>query len=216
MKLPKRPSKESTRERQTKAREDVLGSSSASSSSIITPAYANKVIAKDRCLTLDFLEREGFSFATQLRDLGLEAFCSLNLPIYPNLIKEYFSTAIDFKSGFKGNLRGTDVILTSTSVSDFLNIPRHGNPAYNADPREDALNAVLGTDDSDSDLIITANDLKAEPRLVLNVVHRILFPKSGAFEYISERDLAVMYHIIDGLPFDFPKMFMHYLKEASH
>ena len=106
--------------------------------------------------------------------------------------------------------------MTSTSVFDFLSILRHGNPIYSADPKEDALNAILGTDDSDSSLIITANDLQAEPRLVMNVVHRILFPKSGAFEYISERDLAVMYHIIDGLPFDFPKMFMHYLKEASH
>ena len=76
--------------------------------------------------------------------------------------------------------------MTSTSVSDFLSIPRHGNPIYSADPREDALNAVLGTDDSDSGLIITANDLQAEPRLILNVVHRILFLKSGAFEYISD------------------------------
>ena len=48
------------------------------------------------------------------------------------------------------------------------------------------------------------------------MVHRILFLKSGAFEYISERDFAVMYHIIDGLPFDFSKMFMYYLKDATH
>ena len=41
-----------------------------------------------------------------------------------------------------------------------------------------------------------------------------MFPKSDAFEYISERDLAVMYHIIDEIPVDFPKMFMHYLSEA--
>ena len=92
---------------------------------------------------------------------------------------------------------------------DFLNIPRQGEAVYTAELREEALNAVLDTEDSDPNLIITANDLQAEPRLLLKVVHRILFPKSGAFEYIFKRDLAVMYHIIDEIPFDFPKMFMH-------
>ena len=37
---------------------------------------------------------------------------------------------------------------------------------------------------------------------------------SVAFEYISERVLVVMYHIIDGIPFHFPKMLMNYLSEA--
>ena len=122
--------------------------------------------------------------------------------------------AVHFKFGFKGHLRGTEAILTSTSISGFLNIPRHGNPIYTVDPRENALNVVLGIDDSGSAIVITANDLQAEPRLILNVIHHILFPKSGAFEYISERDLAIMYHIIDEISFDFSKIFMHYLNEA--
>ena len=83
-----------------------------------------------------------------------------------------------------------------------------------ADPREEALNAVLDIEDSDSAIIISTNDLQAKPRLILNIVHRILFPKSGDFEYIPKRDLAVMYHIIDEIPFDFSKMFMNYLSEA--
>ena len=120
----KRLPKESTRERRIKAREENLASSSAPSSSIVLPGFAKKVIAKGRCLTLDFLEREGFHFGDRLKNLGLEPFCSLNRPIYPNLIKKFLSVAVHFKSGFKGNLRGTEVVVTSTSVSDFLNIPR--------------------------------------------------------------------------------------------
>ena len=120
-----------------------MASSSAPSSSIILPTFANKVIAKDRYLTLDFLEKKGFSFGSKVRNLGLENFFSLNLSIYPNLIKKYFSIAVHFKSEFQGYLRGTEVILTSTTISDFLNILQHGNPIYTADPREDALNAVL-------------------------------------------------------------------------
>ena len=119
------------------------------SSSSVFSAFVNKVIAKERCLDLDFLEREGFLIEQKLRNLGLEPFCSLNLPIYPNLIKEFLSLAVLHESGYKATLRGTEVILTPSSISTFLNIFRHGNVAYIANPREEALNAVLGTDDSE-------------------------------------------------------------------
>ena len=57
-------------------------------------AFANKVIAKGRCLDLNFLEREGFQIGQKLRNLDLKPFYSLNLPIYPNLVKEFLFLAI--------------------------------------------------------------------------------------------------------------------------
>ena len=170
------------------------------------PDFVNKVITKGRYLDLNFFEHEGFKIRKKLRNLSLEAFYSLNLLIYPNLIKGFLFQAVHYESRCNATLRGTEVILTLASVSTFLNILHHGNVAYIADPREEALNAILGTDDSEPVIINSANDLEAEPRLVLNIVHYILFPKLGAFEYISERDIAIMYHIIDEIPFDFPKM----------
>ena len=83
------------------------------------------------------------------------------------------------------------VLLPHSILSIFLNILHHGEVIYTTDPREEALNAVLDTNDSDPHLLISANDLQVESRLILNIVHRILFPKSGAFKYISERDLAI-------------------------
>ena len=185
------------------------------SSSSVLSAFANKVIAKGRCLDLNFLERESFQIGQKLRNLDLEPFCSLNLSIYPNLIKEFFFLAVHHESNYKATLRGTEVILTLSLVSTFLNILHHGNVAYIVDPREEALNIVLGQDDSDPTIIISANELEAKPRLLLNIVHCILFPKSEAFEYISERDLAIMYHIIDEIPFNFLKMLITYIGEAT-
>ena len=178
------------------------------------PTFANKVIAKGRCLDLNFLEREGFQFGQKLKNLGLESFYSLNLSIYPNLIKEFLSLVVHYDSRYQATLRGIEIILTPSTVSSFLNIPHHGNVAYLVDPSEEDLNVVLGTDDREPAIIISANDLEAKLRLLLNIVHRILFPKSGAFKYISERDLAIMYHIIDEIPFDFFKIFISYISEA--
>ena len=70
----KRPPKELMQERRIKAWEDHQASSSMPSSSSVLPAFVNKIIAKGRCLTFDFLEQEGFQFGTNLRNLGLESF----------------------------------------------------------------------------------------------------------------------------------------------
>ena len=210
----KRPIREIEHERRKKQRQEASASSSMPTSSSVLPTFANKVVAKGRCLDLAFLDREGFLIGQKLSTLGLEPFCFLNLLIYPNLIKEFLSFVIHHKSGYKATLRGTEVILTPTSISTFLNILHHGNVAYIADPRKEAPNAVLGKDDSDPAIIISVNDLEAKPRLLLNIVHHILFSKSRAFEYISERDLAIMYHIIDEIYFDFSKMFITYVGEA--
>ena len=73
---------------------------------------------------------------------------------------------------------------------------------------------MLETDDSEPVIIISVNDLEVEPRLLLNIIHRIFFPKSRAFKYIFKRDLSIMYHILDEIPFDIPKMFISYISEA--
>ena len=185
------------------------------SSSFMLPIFANKVITKGRCLDLNFFEKEDFQIGQKLRNLGLEPIFSLNLSIYPYLIKEFLSLAVHHESGYKVNLRGTEVILTPTSILNFLNIPHHRNVAYIADHREEALNAVLGTDDSDPTILISVNELEAKPRLLLNIVHCILFSKSRVFEYISERDLAIIYHIIEEISFDFSKMFIERKKFLS-
>ena len=71
-------------------------------------------------LSLMYLDKEGFLIGQKLRNLGLEPFCFLNLSIYPNLIKEFLSIDVHHKSGFKGNIRGTEVVITSTSISDIF------------------------------------------------------------------------------------------------
>ena len=172
------PSRKSEHEQRTKHRHKAPASTSMPSSSSVLPAFANKVITKGRCLDLSFFEREGFLIEKKLRNLGLEPFYSLNLLIYLNLIKEFLSLAVHHKSGYKANLRGTEVILTLTSISNFLSILHHRNVAYIANPRKEALNPVLGQDDSDPAIIISTNELEAEPRLLLNIVHHILFSKS--------------------------------------
>ncbi len=50
-------------------------------------------------------------------------------------------------------------------------------------------------------------------RLLLSVISRTLFPKLGRFDFISERDLALMYHLLQDTPINFPKLIYKYLCE---
>ena len=116
-----------------KQRHEASASSSMPSSSFVLPVFTNKVVARGRCLDLDFLEREGFIIGQKLRMLGLEPCCSLNLLTYPNLFKEFLSLAVHYESGYKATLRGIEVKLTPTTVSTFLNIFLYGNVAFTTD-----------------------------------------------------------------------------------
>ena len=42
-----------------------------------------------------------------------------------------------------------------------------------------------------------------------------MFSKIGHFEFISERDLAIMYHVLEGIPFNMASTIVTYIVEAT-
>ncbi len=50
-------------------------------------------------------------------------------------------------------------------------------------------------------------------RLLLSIISRTLFLKTGRFDFISERDLALMFHILQDTPINFPKLIYKYICE---
>ena len=52
-------------------------------------------------------------------------------------------------------------------------------------------------------------------RLLHNIIGRILFPKVGRFDFISEQDLILMHSIIVRIPINLPQMIVSYMCEAA-
>lgn len=47
---------------------------------------------------------------------------------------------------------------------------------------------------------VLANHLLVEMRLLHYIVNHIFFPKMGRFDFISKRDIMVMFHVVRGIP----------------
>ena len=73
---------------------------------------------------------------------------------------------------------------------------------------------MLGREVSEFEEIM-ANQLNLELRLPHNICGRILFPKIGRFEYVSERDILLMDCIITGQQVNLAGMMLSYMAEAA-
>ena len=147
--------------------------------------------------------------------LGFQKLCSLEVPTYPNLVREFYGTAARTPEGLVGTVRGVSILVSKELLGSLLDISITGPEPYYLEQRELALNSVLEREDCNPYMVISANDLGAESRLLLSVIGRILFPKIGRFEFISERDLAIMYHILNTISFDMGSMMINHISAST-
>ena len=157
-----------------------------------------------QCVSFAFLHDEGFSIGENLAAIGLEKLHSLNLPTYPNLIREFFEIAAGTPNGIIDTIRGTTITINEKILRSLLGIFTSDSEPYQLEYQDIGLNQVLGRDDCGPCLYISAQDIKAESRLVLSIIGRVLFPKIGHFKFISECDLAIMYHVLEAILFIWP------------
>ena len=124
----------------------------------------------ERYVSFQFLHEEGFSIGENLMAIGLEKFCFLNLPTYPNLVRKFFGTAARTPNRVVGIVRGTTITINEEILGYLLGIPTVGSEPYQMDHRDRALNKVIGREDCSPYLYITAQDLEAESRLLLSII----------------------------------------------
>ncbi len=114
-------------------------------------------------------------------------------------------------SGYTGHVRGTLIEINEDILSSVLQIPKYGEAPTSHPQREIALNLLLGREDCGPLDVVNSQDLNVEMRLLLSIVNRVLFPKTGRFDFVSERDLAIMHHILLGIPLNLPRLMLNYI-----
>ncbi len=212
----KRPQSASGAERRSKARNDpVRPQPPVRSPPRLVPSRpcAGKAVSTGRYVNFDYLSREGFTIGHRLKAQGLEFFCSLDLPTYPGLVREFYGTVSRGNGGIQGTVAGVPLFISEDFIAQILHLPQVGVfPTY-PDDRTEALTAILGSPPQSPLDEVSADSLSVEMRLLLSIISRTLFPKTGRFDFVSERDLALMYYILQDTPINFPKMIYKYLCE---
>ena len=114
--------------------------------------------------------------------------CSLDLPMYPNLVREFYGTLDRRSNEFISTVRGKELNITTNLIGEILDMSTEGDALTIYCEREVTLKLILGRDNINLIENISANQLFAEMCLLHNIIDRILFSKVGGFDFISKRD----------------------------
>ena len=197
-------------ERRTKARHDPPSSSRVPPpppSSSIPPSFsspqaqplsnaaermAGRVIASGRRVNFIYFDANGFSIGQWIRLAGCESFCSMTDRYYPHLIREFYGSLARGADGWTATVRGVTFVLTPEVLGHIWRIPTLGATSDHLLDREAGIRCILERDDVRGVTTVSAIQLSVEMRLLHHIVARIFLPKTGRFDYITERELMFM------------------------
>ena len=105
--------------------------------------------------------------------------------------------------------------ITHLLLSRILHLSSEGIETTIHAEREITLRLILGRIDVGPLDVVSANQLSSEMRLLHSIVTHILFPKIGHFDFISERDLIIMYCILEEHPLNLSNLVISHMIEGS-
>ncbi|GAV72400.1 hypothetical protein CFOL_v3_15888 [Cephalotus follicularis] len=169
-------------------------------------AYFNRKILVGKVLDFEFCIREGFPIVDWIRFQGLEPFFSLNLPSYPELMKEFY---VHMRGGSMDSLttmvKNKRIDLDRNRLNTILDVPNLGARGWNqrswvTSPdfdRQDCVRVLFGENADHVQRMCTRN-LPLDYRFLHRVVCTHILPKAGGFDEVTHMEAYTMYHLITG------------------
>ena len=93
-------------------------------------------------------------------------------------------------------------------------MPREGVQILRLEDRTEGLKCILEKEDVSGIDLVQANQLSVEIRLLHHIISRIIFPKTGRFDWVTERDVSLMYFLINGIKVNLPCMMLLQISEV--
>ena len=191
-KRPRSDVSEAMREKRSKFREDPFhhGEREEPSSSRRTSSMQMRQVMSGRRILFNFLEEIELELGDKIEEQGWVHFCSLNLPIYPILVRNFYENLKVGDDYLESQVKGKRIILSEELLSSLFRMPHNESKYLELEDKSQALEAIRGTYNSKGNIV--ASSLSLEMRLLHNFISRIFIPRSGRFDWVSERDLAFM------------------------
>ncbi|GAV66060.1 hypothetical protein CFOL_v3_09571, partial [Cephalotus follicularis] len=172
-----------------------------------------------KVLDFKFCAREGFPIVDWIRFQGLEPFFSINLPSYPELMKEFY---LHIRSNSRDEL--TTMVKRKTFDLDLdelhtiLNIPNEGARGSNQRSwvtssdfcRQDCVNVLFGENADHVQHMYTRN-LPLDYRFLHRAVCTHILPKAGGFDEVTHMEAYTMYHFITGRRINVPYLLINHM-----
>ncbi|GAV77031.1 hypothetical protein CFOL_v3_20503, partial [Cephalotus follicularis] len=186
-------------------------------------AYFECKILVGKILDFDFCSNEGFPIVGWLEAQGLSPLCQINLPYYPELMKEFYvniipSSMVDVCT----IVQYTEIRFSFTTVATILDIPDEGAKGWNQRNwiinkefnKQECVRMLFGENADCMQRMYTSN-LSLHHRFLHCAVATHILPKADSFDEVTHMEAYTMYHIITGQKINVPSLIIHHM-HAMH
>lgn len=96
----------------------------------------------------------------------------------------------------ESSIKGTLIILNAQTISNILEMPKISACIPKIDNKFDGLKCILERDEVGEMEYVQENQLSIEMWLLHHIISKIIFPMISQFDWVSRKDVAVMYYLI--------------------
>ncbi|GAV60414.1 hypothetical protein CFOL_v3_03945, partial [Cephalotus follicularis] len=182
-------------------------------------AYFNRKILVGKVLDFDFCNSEGFPIIGWLSAQGLEPLFSINLPSYPELIKEFYVHILNSSmEELSTRVKNKGIELEIDTLATILNVPNDGARGWNQRTwvtnrdfdRQDCVRVLFGENTDFLQRMYTGN-LSLHYMFLHRAVCTHILPKAGGFDEVTHMEAYTMYHLITGRRINVPFLIINHM-----
>ncbi|GAV77665.1 hypothetical protein CFOL_v3_21136 [Cephalotus follicularis] len=182
-------------------------------------SYFNRKIVVGKILDFDFCQNEGFSIVEWISAQGLEPLFSINLPSYPELIKEFYVHILSSSmESLSTKVKNKHIDLDLDRLATILNVPNGGAWGWNqrswvTSPnfdQQDCVRVLFGENADHVQRMYTRN-LSLHYRFLHHAVCTHILPKAGGFVEVTHIEAYTMYHLITGRKINVPFLIINHM-----
>ena len=137
----------------------------------------------------------------------------MDIPMYPKLVREFYENMRRTEDDLDTTIKRVHFEISESILAGIFDLPREGIVPERISNKKTRLRLIVGREDIVGEFL--ASTLLVEMRILHHIIGGIFIPKLGRWNFISERELAVIYHIVKGIPLNLPDIMMHQMREAS-
>ncbi|GAV61912.1 hypothetical protein CFOL_v3_05437 [Cephalotus follicularis] len=183
-------------------------------------AYYDRKILACKILDFDFYTAENFPIVGWIDSLGLRPLFMINLPYYPDLMKEFyanfgFSTSVTLST----SVNGKPILMNYATLASILDIPYDGIRSWSNRngieednfSKVECVHLLFGEHAQLVDKMYSRN-LTLDYRFLHRVVATHVLPKSGGFDEVTHMEAYTMFHIVTSRRINIPLLIMNHMK----
>ncbi|GAV64922.1 hypothetical protein CFOL_v3_08437, partial [Cephalotus follicularis] len=184
------------------------------------PAYFDSKVLAGKVLDFEFCSAENFPIVAWIDSFSFRPFFMLNLPYYPDLMKEFyanfgFSTSVTLST----SMNGKPILMNYATLASILDIPCDGTRSWSNRTwveddnfnKEECVQLLFGEYAQPIDKMYSRN-LPLHYRFLHRVVATHVLPKSGGFDEVTYMEAFTMFHIVTGKRINIPLLIMNHMK----